>query len=128
MKDNKKIVPIIMLAILAAAFVAVTAYSLGVFDGERSAKIETMTREKLPEPTADEVNTKSAVSTVSPETTDMAFPDDDMPAEKLIVYRTKTGDCYHMEYCIYLKSSIEISLADAKNRGLRPCTWCCPPY
>lgn len=46
----------------------------------------------------------------------------------IIVYRTYTGECYHKESCSYLRSSkIEITLADAVSRGLRPCSRCNPP-
>ena len=45
-----------------------------------------------------------------------------------IVYRTRTGECYHTGSCSYLRSSkIEITLADAVSRGLRPCSRCNPP-
>ena len=45
-----------------------------------------------------------------------------------IVYRTRTGECYHRGSCSYLQSSkIEITLADAVSRGLRPCSRCSPP-
>ena len=45
-----------------------------------------------------------------------------------IVYRTRTGECYHTGSCAYLRSSkIEITLADAVARGLRPCSRCSPP-
>lgn len=44
-----------------------------------------------------------------------------------IVYRTKTGECYHTKNCSYLKSSYELTLQDAVNRGLRPCSRCHPP-
>ena len=46
----------------------------------------------------------------------------------IIVYRTRTGECYHTGSCSYLRSSkIEITLADAVSRGLRPCSQCNPP-
>lgn len=43
-----------------------------------------------------------------------------------IVYITNTGECYHIEGCSYLKSSIPISLEDAKARGYRACSRCKP--
>jgi len=42
------------------------------------------------------------------------------------VYITKTGECYHIEGCSYLKSSIPISLEDAISKGYRPCSRCKP--
>ena len=45
-----------------------------------------------------------------------------------VVYRTKTGSCYHTEGCSYLKkSSIKITLQGAVNSGLTPCSRCHPP-
>lgn len=43
-----------------------------------------------------------------------------------IVYITKTGECYHIAGCSYLKSSIPISLEDAISKGYRPCSRCKP--
>ncbi|GEM_PF-234900 len=44
------------------------------------------------------------------------------------VYTTKTGKKYHNSWCNYLsKSKIPISLSDAKNSGLTPCSKCNPP-
>ena len=43
------------------------------------------------------------------------------------VYRTKTGDCYHKKGCSYLRSSIKLTLQEAVNMGLRPCSRCHPP-
>jgi hypothetical protein len=46
-------------------------------------------------------------------------------SDKAIVYITKSGKKYHSAGCSYLaKSSIPISLADAKNRGYTPCSKC----
>lgn len=54
------------------------------------------------------------------------------PAKKkekdIIVYITRTGKKYHRAGCSYLrKSSIPISLKDAKSRGYTPCSRCNPP-
>ena len=43
------------------------------------------------------------------------------------VYRTQTGEKYHREGCYHLKSKIEVTVEDAKDRGLQPCLVCCPP-
>lgn len=51
------------------------------------------------------------------------------PAEtkEIIVYITKTGSKYHRAGCRYLKkSSIPISLKDAKAKGYSPCSACNP--
>ena len=44
-----------------------------------------------------------------------------------VVYRTKTGKCYHTATCSSLKSSIEVTLQEAVNKGLSPCSKCNPP-
>ena len=44
-----------------------------------------------------------------------------------IVYKTNTGKCYHRGTCGYLHSKIEITLAEAVEEGLRPCSRCKPP-
>ena len=45
-----------------------------------------------------------------------------------IVYTTKTGTKYHREDCGHLsKSKIPISLEQAKQQGLQPCSVCDPP-
>ena len=44
------------------------------------------------------------------------------------VYVTKTGKKYHRDGCQYLKKSkIPMSLSEAKNAGLEPCSKCHPP-
>lgn len=49
-------------------------------------------------------------------------------SKKIIVYITKTGKKYHRAGCRYLsKSSIPITLEEAKNRGYTPCSVCDPP-
>lgn len=45
-------------------------------------------------------------------------------ASEEIVYKTKTGKKYHKAGCMYLKSSIEISLSKALEEGLEPCSVC----
>lgn len=48
-------------------------------------------------------------------------------AKEYIVYRTRTGKKYHASGCQYLSQScIEITLEDAKYRGLKPCSVCQP--
>ena len=45
-----------------------------------------------------------------------------------VVYITRTGKKYHREDCQHLsKSSIPISLDEAKERGYIPCSVCSPP-
>lgn len=45
-----------------------------------------------------------------------------------IVFRTKTGKSYHTENCSSLKkSSFEVTLLEAVNMGLTPCSKCHPP-
>ena len=48
--------------------------------------------------------------------------------EEIMVYKTKNGECYHLSGCPSLNSSKkEISLNEAKARGLSPCKCCEPP-
>lgn len=55
-------------------------------------------------------------------------PDREEPAEiTQEVYRTKTGEKYHVEGCYHLKSKIKTTLEEAKDMGLKPCTRCNPP-
>jgi len=49
-------------------------------------------------------------------------------ANSTIVYVTKSGTKYHREGCQYLsKSSREITLEEAKDKGYEPCSKCNPP-
>ena len=44
------------------------------------------------------------------------------------VYGTKTGAKYHVDSCKSLsKSKIQMTLSDAKSKGLTPCSICKPP-
>jgi hypothetical protein len=48
--------------------------------------------------------------------------------DETIVYTTKTGKKYHTKDCSYLsKSKIPMSLEQAKQEGLTPCSRCHPP-
>jgi competence protein ComEC len=52
----------------------------------------------------------------------------DAQAAKTTVYITDTGTKYHKGGCSYLKKSkIKMTLKDAKNKGLEPCSRCNPP-
>ena len=44
-----------------------------------------------------------------------------------VVYRTETGEKYHRENCIHLKSKIETTVEEALSMGLGPCSVCQPP-
>lgn len=47
---------------------------------------------------------------------------------EVTVHITKTGETYHNAGCSYLsRSDIEITLSEAKERGLTPCSRCNPP-
>lgn len=49
-----------------------------------------------------------------------------LPSDK--VYGTKTGKKYHRESCRSVKKSkIEMTLSEAKSKGLTPCKVCKPP-
>ena len=44
-----------------------------------------------------------------------------------VVYRTETGEKYHRDSCIHLKSKIETTVDEAWSMGLKPCSVCQPP-
>lgn len=44
-----------------------------------------------------------------------------------VVYRTQTGEKYHRDSCIHLKSKIETTVDEARSMGLKPCFVCQPP-
>ena len=46
------------------------------------------------------------------------------PDASIIVYRTATGECYHHDNPCGRGNYYEVSLADAKAAGLRPCEKC----
>lgn len=48
-------------------------------------------------------------------------------SRETVVYRAKTGKYYHTQNCSALKSSYEITLQEAVNKGLSPCSKCHPP-
>ena len=55
-------------------------------------------------------------------------PQQQAQTKEQTVYATKTGKKYHRSTCRYLsKSTIPISLKDAKARGLTACSVCKPP-
>ena len=48
--------------------------------------------------------------------------------EQVMVYVTKTGECYHRANCRSLRySKYETTLSDAVADGYRPCRVCKPP-
>ncbi|MBE7054766.1 MAG: MBL fold metallo-hydrolase [Ruminococcaceae bacterium] len=47
-------------------------------------------------------------------------------SNKNYVYRTATGKKFHRYGCSYLKSKFEITIEDARRRGLTPCSRCQP--
>lgn len=50
----------------------------------------------------------------------------DIGKEVVIVYCTETGTKYHKENCIHLKSKYELTIEEAEERGLTPCSVCQP--
>lgn len=70
----------------------------------------------------------SAVSSDTAETSDSAVGNPTDGNSDVIVHITKTGEKYHSAGCQYLrKSDIEVTLSEAKARGLTPCSKCNPP-
>jgi len=75
---------------------------------------------------SDIVRSGGVVEHSTPEPT--ADVDEAYDADEIIVYITKSGTKYHREDCCHLKKSkIPISLEQAKERGLEPCSVCNPP-
>jgi hypothetical protein len=56
----------------------------------------------------------------------LATPPKEVAPQAITVYITRTGSKYHRSGCRYLKSSIPMSLDDAKRR-YTPCSVCRPP-
>lgn len=47
--------------------------------------------------------------------------------DDMTVFKTKSGNCYHVDGCSYLRSSsIETTYGEAKAEGLEPCSRCNP--
>jgi micrococcal nuclease len=75
-------------------------------------------------PTADP-SIPAAPKTDAPTTKPVAKDNPQSDDAKEVVYITGTGRRYHSAGCVYLKpTGIAISFADAKARGLSPCTTC----
>ena len=92
------------------------------------------------EKTADTTETITATATAQAETESEELTGNVVATEKTpiieeeteitaspIVYRTKTGEKYHRESCIHLKSKIETTVDEALSMGLEPCSVCQPP-
>lgn len=83
----------------------------------------------LPETFVSENNallrtTPALAESLSEETTTIA----ETTQKEVIVHITKTGSKYHSSGCQYLrKSDITVTLAQAKNKDLTPCSKCNPP-
>ena len=52
---------------------------------------------------------------------------EDISNKNYVVYRTATGKKFHRYGCSYLKSKFEITVEEARRRGLTPCSRCNPP-
>ena len=58
---------------------------------------------------------------------DSSYSGESSSSDDVIVYVTRTGQCYHRGSCSYLRSSkISMKLSEAKRR-YRPCSRCGPP-
>lgn len=78
-------------------------------------------KESIDENAIEYSESTSAINSEAPPTRDTA-------ANDIAVYITKTGSKYHEDGCKYLaKSKIQISLADATDRGYGACSVCNPP-
>ncbi|MBT3319103.1 MAG: hypothetical protein HN948_02875 [Clostridia bacterium] len=115
MKKLLVILPIIILLLLAACTPDIVRN--GGLVVRSSAEPESV-ESSLVESDAD-TGTISRGGALSPE--DQPYADED------IVYSTKTGKKYHIDGCSHLsKSKIPISLDQAQQQGLTPCSVCYP--
>ena len=87
------------------------------------AEIEAAEVQEIP---AEEEEYEEEIPTAEDEVLEEVTPAVSEEAESPTVYWTKTGECYHKEWCQYLKSKIEITVDNAKAIGLRPCSKCNP--
>jgi hypothetical protein len=74
--------------------------------------------------------TYTPVSPATPgvQTQDATAPAVSEPSREIIVYTTRTGECYHRNGCSSLsRSCIETTLSQAHRDGYRPCGRCAPP-
>ena len=77
----------------------------------------------------ESVDIKRAMPSVPAETIEAAEDNGRTRAtyDARTVYITRTGKKYHREGCSYLKSKAEVTVDEAKGRGLEPCSRCDPP-
>lgn len=80
------------------------------------------------ETTKAETKSDNSATAVVPVPQNEPAPVADAGNGNVTVHITETGKKYHNAGCQYLKSSdIEVTLQDAKSRGLTPCSKCNPP-
>ena len=78
-------------------------------------------------------NNSTADSTTSSGSSDAGIAADasgssNSDSSSVMVHITDTGSKYHSAGCLYLKKSDhEVTLSEAKNMGLTPCSRCNPP-
>lgn len=96
---------------------------------ETTEKVSNITTQKAE--VAQKVEEKISVESTSnttkeqkEETTKKIVTTTKDPDASVIVYRTATGECYHYENPCGRGNYYEVSLADAKAAGLRPCEKC----
>lgn len=77
----------------------------------------------------ESVEVKRAMPSTPPETIKPADDNNEtrVTNDARTVYITRTGKKYHREWCSYLKSKAEVTIDEAKGRGLEPCSRCDPP-
>lgn len=86
------------------------------------------TQNDAQKPQMSEAAANEISETVSAAVSEIAGSTEKPPQEEaVIVYRTKTGECWHRDGCPCLKSRIETTLEEARAMGLRPCGVCNPP-
>ena len=105
--QNKLIWPAVL--IICSVIVA-----SGIYFGLRDNNTETSSQTYVESPSSNYANPGNHASS-------------DTDTGDVIVYVTRTGECYHRSNCSYLsKSKIPMSLIEARKR-YRPCSKCNPP-
>lgn len=112
-----------VISLLLVLVMAVPLCGCNAGENKDSAETEATEVQEIP---AEEEEYEEEIPTAEDEAAEEVTLAVSVEAESPAVYWTKTGECYHKEWCQYLQSKIEITVDNAKAIGLRPCTVCNP--
>ena len=93
-------------------------------DAETIQRVEEKTTVKPISNTTNEQQEQTTQKVIKETTTKKTVTTTKDPDASVIVYRTKTGECYHHENPCGNGTYYEITLAEAKRLGLEPCEKC----